>query len=98
MDSHNCRRIVRNGRVENEGNVEVGGFPPYPIAQVLLKSSAPLEKVRNPNPEIRRNSKCLNSKLAQPVIIFGFRTSFGFRISGFGLHSLTPTLCESATS
>jgi hypothetical protein len=32
MDSHNCRRIVRNGRVENEGDVQVGGFPPYPIS------------------------------------------------------------------
>jgi hypothetical protein len=32
MDSHNCRRIVRDGRAENEGDVQVGGFPPYPIA------------------------------------------------------------------
>jgi hypothetical protein len=32
MDSHNCQRIVKNGRVENEGDVQVGGFPPYPIA------------------------------------------------------------------
>lgn len=32
MDSHNCRRIARNGRAENEGDVQVGGFPPYPIA------------------------------------------------------------------
>ncbi len=32
MDSHNCRRIVRNGYVENEGDVEVHGFPPYPIS------------------------------------------------------------------
>lgn len=32
MDSHNCRRIVRNGQVENEGDVQVGGFPPYPIS------------------------------------------------------------------
>ena len=31
MDSHNCQRIVVNGQVKNEGNVEVGGFPPYPI-------------------------------------------------------------------
>jgi hypothetical protein len=31
MDSHNCQRIVVNGMVKNEGNVEVGGFPPYPI-------------------------------------------------------------------
>ncbi|MDF9796579.1 hypothetical protein OKW21_001842 [Catalinimonas alkaloidigena] len=36
MDSHNCQRIVtgENGdfQVKNEGNVEVGGFPPYPIS------------------------------------------------------------------
>lgn len=32
MDSHNCDRLVVNGMVKNEGNVEVGGFPPYPIS------------------------------------------------------------------
>jgi hypothetical protein len=32
MDSHNCRRIVKDGRAENEGDVQVGGFPPYPIS------------------------------------------------------------------
>jgi len=32
MDSHNCRRIVREGHAENEGDVQVGGFPPYPIS------------------------------------------------------------------
>jgi hypothetical protein len=32
MDSHNCRRIARDGRAENEGDVQVGGFPPYPIS------------------------------------------------------------------
>ena len=32
MDSHNCRRIARGGKAENEGDVQVGGFPPYPIA------------------------------------------------------------------
>ncbi|MFO7258162.1 MAG: FAD-dependent oxidoreductase [Bacteroidota bacterium] len=32
MDSHNCQRIVVDGQVKNEGNVEVGGFPPYPIS------------------------------------------------------------------
>jgi hypothetical protein len=32
MDSHNCQRIVKGGRVENEGDVQVGGFPPYPIS------------------------------------------------------------------
>jgi hypothetical protein len=32
MDSHNCDRLVVNGIVKNEGNVEAGGFPPYPIS------------------------------------------------------------------
>ncbi len=32
MDSHNCDRHVVDGMVKNEGNVEVGGFPPYPIS------------------------------------------------------------------
>lgn len=32
MDSHNCRRIVLDGRCVNEGNVEVGASAPYPIS------------------------------------------------------------------
>jgi hypothetical protein len=32
MDSHNCQRIVVNGFVKNEGDVQIGGFPPYPIS------------------------------------------------------------------
>ncbi len=32
MDSHNCDRLVVDGMVKNEGNVEVGGFPPFPIS------------------------------------------------------------------
>lgn len=32
MDSHNCDRHVVNGMVKNEGNVEIGGFGPYPIS------------------------------------------------------------------
>jgi len=36
MDSHNCQRLVveKNGRmmVKNEGDVQVGGFPPYPVS------------------------------------------------------------------
>ncbi|SEM53121.1 FAD dependent oxidoreductase [bacterium A37T11] len=32
MDSHNCDRLVVNGMVKNEGDVQVGGFPPFPIA------------------------------------------------------------------
>jgi hypothetical protein len=36
MDSHNCQRIVieKDGMkmVKNEGDVQIGGFPPYPIS------------------------------------------------------------------
>lgn len=32
MDSHNCQRLVINGMVKNEGDVQVKGFPPYPIS------------------------------------------------------------------
>ncbi|MHA4846731.1 FAD-dependent oxidoreductase [Flavitalea antarctica] len=32
MDSHNCQRIVVDGMVKNEGDVQIGGFDPYPIS------------------------------------------------------------------
>ncbi len=32
MDSHNCDRVVIDGKVRNEGDVQVGGFSPYPIS------------------------------------------------------------------
>jgi hypothetical protein len=32
MDSHNVRRFVENGKVRNDGDVQEGGFPPYPIS------------------------------------------------------------------
>jgi hypothetical protein len=32
MDSHHVQRYVKDGRAINEGDVQVGGFPPYPIA------------------------------------------------------------------
>jgi hypothetical protein len=32
MDSHNCQRIVKDGHVENEGDVQVAPMQPYPIA------------------------------------------------------------------
>jgi hypothetical protein len=33
MDSHNVQRyITKEGDVQNEGDVQVGGFPPYPIS------------------------------------------------------------------
>lgn len=36
MDSHNTQRIVINGMVKNEGDVEKGGAGPYPIAYRAL--------------------------------------------------------------
>ena len=32
MDSHNCRRLVRDGHVENEGDVQARPTSPYPIS------------------------------------------------------------------
>jgi len=32
MDSHFCQRVVVDGMVKNEGNLNVEGFPAYPIA------------------------------------------------------------------
>ncbi len=32
MDSHNCQRVIMNGMVKNEGDVQIGGFPPYDIS------------------------------------------------------------------
>lgn len=32
MDSHNTQRLIVDGMVKNEGNLEIGGFSPYPIA------------------------------------------------------------------
>jgi hypothetical protein len=32
MDSHNIQRVVYNGMVKNEGDVQIGGFGPYPIS------------------------------------------------------------------
>ncbi|MBG9377376.1 FAD-dependent oxidoreductase [Panacibacter sp. DH6] len=36
MDSHNCQRLVVNGMVKNEGDVQVGGFGPYPVSYRAL--------------------------------------------------------------
>lgn len=40
MDSHNCSRFVKDGRVLNEGDVQVGGFEPYPIPYRSIVPSA----------------------------------------------------------
>lgn len=37
MDSHNVQRYVtKDGFVRNEGNVQVGGFPPYPVSYLSI--------------------------------------------------------------
>jgi len=36
MDSHNCQRLIINGMVKNEGDVQMGGFGPYPVAYRCL--------------------------------------------------------------
>ncbi len=41
MDSHNVQRYVDlEGRARNEGDVQVGGFPPYPISYRSIVSKA----------------------------------------------------------
>jgi hypothetical protein len=40
MDSHNCRRLVRAGRVENEGDVQVPPIAPYPISYRAMMPKA----------------------------------------------------------
>ena len=49
MDSHNCRRIARAGRAENEGDVQVGPFPPYPISfRAIVPKAAQCENLLVP--------------------------------------------------
>jgi len=40
MDSHNCQRIVKKGRAENEGDVQVPPMKPYPISYRALMPKA----------------------------------------------------------
>jgi len=40
MDSHNCQRITVNGMVKNEGDVQIGGFGPYPVSYKCLVPKA----------------------------------------------------------
>ena len=49
MDSHNCQRLAKNGRAENEGDVQVGGFPPYPISyRAIVPKAAECENLAVP--------------------------------------------------
>ncbi|MBC3784311.1 FAD-dependent oxidoreductase [Spirosoma utsteinense] len=50
MDSHNCQRLVVVGSdgapmVRNEGDVQVGGFPPYPVSYRAMVPKR--ESIRN---------------------------------------------------
>ena len=40
MDSHNCRRLVRDGHVQNEGDVQVAPMSPYPISYRAIVPAA----------------------------------------------------------
>jgi hypothetical protein len=49
MDSHNCRRIVVNGFVRNEGDVQVGVRGPYPVSyRSLVPKAAECENLLVP--------------------------------------------------
>lgn len=49
MDSHNCQRLVKNSHAENEGDTQIGGFPPYPIAyRSLIPKSSECENLLVP--------------------------------------------------
>jgi hypothetical protein len=49
MDSHNCRRLVKNGRVENEGDVQVPPMKPYPIScRAIVPKAAECENLLVP--------------------------------------------------
>jgi hypothetical protein len=40
MDSHNCERLVVNGMTRNEGDVQIGGFGPYPVSYRCITPKA----------------------------------------------------------
>ena len=40
MDSHNCQRLAKNGRAENEGDVQVHVRGPYPVSYRSLVPKA----------------------------------------------------------
>jgi hypothetical protein len=49
MDSHNCQRLVKGGHAENEGDVQVGGFPPYPVSyRAIVPKAAECENLLVP--------------------------------------------------
>ena len=49
MDSHNCQRIVKNGRAENEGDVQVPPMKPYPVSyRAIIPKQAQCENLLVP--------------------------------------------------
>lgn len=65
MDSHNCRRVIRDrghpaASVLNEGDVQVHGFPPYPISYRAI---------------VPRPGECLN--LLVPVCLSASHIAYG---------------------
>ncbi|MEX2403870.1 MAG: FAD-dependent oxidoreductase, partial [Balneolales bacterium] len=45
MDSHHIQRVVEDGMVQNEGDIQVHNFPPYPISYRSLTPKA--EEAKN---------------------------------------------------
>ena len=49
MDSHNVQRYIKDGKAINEGDVQVGGFPPYPISyRAVIPREAECENLLAP--------------------------------------------------
>jgi hypothetical protein len=49
MDSHNCQRFVKDGKVRNEGDVQTGNVPPYPISyRAIVPKKAQCENLLVP--------------------------------------------------
>jgi hypothetical protein len=49
MDSHNCQRVVIDGKIMNEGDVQVGGFKPYPVSyRAIVPKKAECENLLVP--------------------------------------------------
>lgn len=49
MDSHNCQRFIRDGKVRNEGDVQTGNVPPYPISfRAIVPKKAQCENLLVP--------------------------------------------------
>ena len=60
MDSHNCQRVVIDGKVRNEGNVEVGCPKPYPVGRATKRR---LETKRG---ELKRNAIVADGAREEP--------------------------------